>query len=206
MRSLPKRFYLNSTTSVAKSLLGKGLLVENRLLAEIVEVEAYLGKKDPASHSARGPTPRNQPMFEQGGICYVYLSYGINYCMNVVTGPEGLGEAVLIRAIRPLRGTNAMARSRGLAPFTGDLDNPLKSIANICNGPGKLTQALGIDLRYNGLQFGRTGLKLVDLGKTYTASQIGRSPRIGISQATDKLLRFYVKGSPWLSRNEKQKD
>ena len=96
---LAREFFTRDAVEVARDLLGKGLVVmrgRRRLLVEIVEVEAYLGPLDPASHAFRGPTPRARLMFEEGGVCYVYLSYGVNYCMNVVTGPKGRGECTAV--------------------------------------------------------------------------------------------------------------
>lgn len=197
---LPKEFYLAPVADVAKALLGKGLFVLQKgepLLAEIVETEAYF-EEDPASHSYAGNTKRTWPMFEAGGTCYVYVSYGINLCMNVATGPKGRGEAVLLRAARPLVGQTLMFRNRTLSSGRSR-SGPLKETA-LLSGPGKLTQAFGIGLRYNGLTFDRDDFKLVDLGNDIPSRLIARSPRIGITKARDELLRFAVKGSPWLSR------
>ncbi|MCB0360779.1 MAG: DNA-3-methyladenine glycosylase, partial [Bdellovibrionales bacterium] len=108
---LPTEFFLQKTEVVARKLLGKVLLRvlgESVLAARIVEVEAYLGSDDPASHAYRGPSKRNQSMFLAGGTCYVYLSYGVHYCMNVATGKPGVGEAVLLRALEPLEGEKQM--------------------------------------------------------------------------------------------------
>jgi DNA-3-methyladenine glycosylase len=190
---LPKSFYLRDSCVVARELLGKGLVVKlgrDWLVLEIVEVEAYKGAIDPASHAFRGPTPRNWPMFEEGGTCYVYLSYGINYCMNVSTGPKGKGEAVLLRAGRPVSGLEVMQTLRNM---------PGEEV-QVSNGPGKLTQAMGIGPKHNGLRYDLNNFKLVDLGSSPVPSVIGTSPRIGISKATDKEFRFFVKNSPWLSR------
>ena len=194
---LKECFYLRNTVTVEKSLLGKGLFISRKrkvLLVEIAEVEAYLFD-DPASHSFTGPTPRNWPMFETGGMCYVYLSYGINFCMNVVTGPKGKGEAVLLRAAAPLLGIEIMQKNRGLTFINSD-----RGIRNLLSGPGKITQALGIDLSFNGKQFDALDFKFIDLGRAYPDSQIWQTPRIGISRAKDLALRFCVKSSPWLSR------
>lgn len=194
LRPLPSEFYLQNTVEVARQLLGKGLYVRRgkaELLVEITEVEAYLAGKDPASHAFRGLTKRNWPMFEGGGTCYVYLSYGINYCMNVATQKKGIGEAILLRAAAPILGIETLRKNRG------SRDIPDR---NLLSGPGKLTQALGIDLSYNGLAFDRDDLKIVDLGKALTNKSIGTSPRIGISKAKEDELRFFIKGSPWLSR------
>jgi DNA-3-methyladenine glycosylase len=192
---LPEHFYLSDTVEIAKKLLGKALLVESSLGpvgVELVEVEVYLGSEDPASHAYRGLTKRNWPMFEKGGTCYVYLSYGLNYCMNISTCEKGRAEAILIRAGAPLFGEASMLKNRGL-----DLLSP-----NLLNGPGKLCQALGIDLSYNGLTYDQAGFKLVDSGKALTEGEIGMSPRVGITKAADEMLRFFVKGSPWLSRKK----
>lgn len=194
---LNKSFFKRPTLDVAKDLLGKGLFVlqrKNPLLVEIVEVEAYLGGADPASHSFRGVTKRNWPMFEEAGTCYVYLSYGINYCMNVVTGSKGMGEAILIRAARPILGIEQMFKNREI------LFNPSpKVIQNLCNGPGKLTEALGINLAQNGLDFFSSKLKIVRL-KSNTQLESISTPRIGISKATDFPFRFILKNSEFLSR------
>lgn len=190
---LPYDFYLAKTPEVAKRLLGKGLFVKSKdgvIVVEIVETEAYLGSEDPASHAYRGPTKRSWPMFERGGTCYVYLSYGLNYCMNVTSREIGRGEAVLLRAAAPVWGDARMLRHRGMKAIE----------PRLLNGPGKMTQALGIDLAFNGLTYDLETFKLIDLGRQFKPSQIGRSTRIGITKAADELLRFYVKGSPWLSR------
>lgn len=191
--ALPPSFYLKDSLSVAKALLQTALYVRHgteELVARIVEVEAYL-EDDPASHSYRGKTRRNWPMFEPGGTCYVYLSYGLNYCVNVVTAKQGRGEAVLIRAVEPLRGMEGMAKRRKLS---------CKEKQKLCSGPGKLTQAMGIDLRFNGMLFDREDFKIVQICSGTT--QIGCSQRVGISKAIQQRFRFFVRNSPWLSRKE----
>ena len=197
---LPPGFFLKKAVEVAKCLLGKGLLVVQRgrpLLVELVEVEAYF-QEDPASHSFAGPTKRTWPMFEPGGTCYVYLSYGINFCMNVCTGPKGRGDAVLFRAARPLLGAETLGKNRVAASVRRSKKIPNEK--DLLSGPGKLTQALGIGLRHNGLTFDRDDFKLVDLGHEIPAEKIVRSPRIGITKARDELLRFSILDSGWLSR------
>ena len=189
---LPPNFYFNPTLQVAKDLLGKGLVVTrdgHTCLAQIVETEAYLGAGDPASHAFGGVTRRNGSMFKEGGICYVYLSYGINFCMNVVTGQPGFGQAVLLRAAIPLVGLGAMhARRKTLQQL------------DLLNGPGKLCQGLGINLNDDGISFARENTKLVDLGQNFSSHEIAATARIGISKAKDEALRFVVKSSRWLSR------
>ncbi len=189
---LPANFFLKDTATVARRLLGKGLCVRQGrlwLVAEITETEAYLGVEDPASHAYRGRTQRNQSMFATGGTCYVYLSYGINFCMNVATRTSGVGEAVLLRSARPIAGHALMARRRST-----------REPHQFLSGPGKLTQALDISLAHNGMTFDGRDFKIVDLGRRLSSSSIGTSPRIGISKATDRLLRFFVQDSEWLSR------
>jgi len=191
-KPLAPDFYRRDAVTVAKELLGKGLLLHHKgfcLLAEIVETEAYLGDKDPASHAFRGKTPRNTVMFEEGGVCYVYFTYGAHFCMNVVTGQKDGAEAALIRAMAPLEGLELMRANRPGVPD-----------GQLLNGPGKLTQALGITREHNGWRFDRRDFQLIDLGRNYSSRQIGSSPRIGISKAVEKRWRFFVKGSPWLSR------
>ena len=192
---LPLKFYQRDTVTVAKDLLGKGLFVRKnraRFLCEIVEVEAYLGKHDEASHSFRGPTARNQSMFQVGGTAYVYLIYGFYFCVNVVTEEKGVGSAVLLRAAAPLSGHKEMQKNRKLK----ELSRP----EQLLSGPGKLAQALGIDRSFDGKKFNRPDFKIIDLGNVLSESAISSSPRIGISKAKDQHLRFFIKNSPWLSR------
>lgn len=195
---LSKSFFRTTTLEVARNLIGKGLFAvsgRNRLLVEIVEVEAYLGGEDPASHAFRGPTKRNWPMFEAAGTCYVYLSYGVNFCMNVVTGKKGVGEAVLLRAGRPILGIEQMFKNRGI-----EFNPQEKAVRNLCNGPGKLTKALGINLEQNGKLFFSKQLQLVDLGTEKKTVKIVETPRIGISKAIELPYRFVLSDSDFLSR------
>ena len=139
--SFNKNFFLRDPLSVARDLLGAKLTTVNKQGSTsgiIVEVEAY-GAKDEASHSFRGITKRNSIMFSPGGICYVYLIYGMHYCVNVVTEAEGIGSAVLIRALSPLEGIDLMKKRRGT-----------DQILNLCSGPAKLCEALDIDKSCNG--------------------------------------------------------
>jgi DNA-3-methyladenine glycosylase len=152
----------------------------------IVEVEAYHGPQDPASHAYRGLTPRTAPMFGAGGAVYVYLSYGVHTCVNIVTGGEGEGQAVLIRALEPTTGLDAMAVRRRTT-------DPLK----LCSGPGKLGQALGIGLDLSGSRLGET----LSLRPAHSpAPEVAAGPRIGISKAIDHPWRFYVRSSRFISR------
>ena len=151
----------------------------------VVEAEAY-GQRDPASHSFRGETPRCRSMFGPPGTVYVYLTYGIHWCLNLVTEAEGTGAAVLIRAIEPSHGLEAMRERRGVA------DDRL-----LCAGPGRLTQALGITGDLDGLPLGDAGLHV---GRRRAMPDVARVPRIGISQATDLPWRMVARESRFLSR------
>ena len=150
----------------------------------IVEAEAYLGPHDPASHARAsvGRTARNSAMFGERGTLYVYLSHGIHHCANVVTGEAGDPAAVLIRALEPLDGLDAMTARR-------------RRDKDLCNGPGRLAQALGITLRHNGHPLDRPPIRLL-AGRCFPDSQVGTSARIGVSQAAEWPLRFFVKGHP----------
>ncbi len=198
LRPLQRNFYLQDTPQIAQLLLGKGLLVKDgytHLLVQLVETEAYL-REDPASHSYRGVTKRNWPMFESGGTCYVYLSYGVNFCMNVVTRKKGCGEAVLLRAAAPVAGLDRMFQNR---KFNKSQKNKTK-LNSLLNGPGKLTQALGINLLHNGESFFGELLQIVDLGIHLSDSEIVASPRIGLTKAREKMYRYCIRESPWISR------
>ncbi len=157
----------------------------------IVEVEAYNGTDDAASHAFKGRTPRNEVMFRAGGVLYVYFTYGMHFCANVVTGDQGEGCAVLVRAVEPLEGIAAMARRRG---------KPASALRDLCSGPAKLCQAFGIGKEQNGTDLTGDEIRIEDRGAIILPQQIVAVPRIGISQAKDKLWRFTLAGSPFLSR------
>lgn len=181
----------SDSLEVAPRLLGWELMSHAdgaETAGRIVEVEAYHGVTDPASHAYRGRTTRTAPMFERGGTIYVYLSYGINNCVNIVTSPAGEASAVLIRALEPTTGLDLMARRRGTS-------DPRR----LTSGPGKLTQALGITLELSGSRLGQT-LALRPPNAPLSADHIATGPRIGISHAADRPWRFYVQGDPFVSR------
>ena len=157
----------------------------------IVEVEAYNGGDDPASHAFRGPTPRNQVMFLGGGILYVYFTYGMHFCANVVTGREGSGSAVLLRALEPCDGVSAMARHRS---------RPASERATLLSGPAKLCQAMKIGRDDNGTDLCGDRIWIEDRGLTVPSRSIITSPRIGITRGKEKPWRFCVEGSRFLSR------
>jgi DNA-3-methyladenine glycosylase len=173
--------------TVARRLLGSILEreIDGKVMrVKIVETEAY-NQSDAASHSYKGKTPRTDIMFGPAGHLYVYFTYGMHYCCNIVTGAEGEGSAVLIRAIEPLEGTEYMQENR---PVSG---------IELTNGPAKLCQALAIDKRLNGHDLSRAPLKLIL--QPLPGEQIVQTKRIGISKDKDRLWRFYIKDNPYVS-------
>jgi len=183
-RPLDEEFFARPVGEVAPALLGAVIVVDG-VGGEIVEVERYQ-QDDPASHSFRGPTPRSAVMFGPPGRLYVYRSYGIHWCANVVCEPEGAGAAVLLRAVAPRFGLERMRERRGRVP-----DRRLAS------GPGRLCAALGIDGGMNGSVVGEGPVRIA-AGDPVERVLVG--PRIGISVATERPWRFGVGGSPHLSR------
>lgn len=187
---VPREFYLRPTIDVARDVLGKILLhitAEGPITGRIIETEAYL-RDDPACHASRGMTERNRAMFGPPGHAYVYFTYGAHYCVNLVTQPEGVGEAVLIRSLEPLQGILAMKQNR-------KTDN----IYNLLSGPGKLTQALGIDRDHNGVDLTDSCLLVLEGDEPIT--EIIQTTRIGIKLASDKPWRFYSAGHrEWISK------
>lgn len=163
------------------------------MIGKIVEVEAYLGKKDPASHTFRGKTPRNEVMFLEGGHLYVYFTYGMHYCANVVTEEKWIGHAVLLRAVEPVTGEKTMATRRGLSPGS-------EIIPNLTNGPAKLCQAFGIARKQNGTDLCKTGGIWIASMDSAPVEPIGRSERIGITRGTHHLWRFFLKGNRFVSK------
>ncbi len=186
LRKLPRSFYARATDAVARDLLGKVLILkaQERLCGRIVETEAYTD--DEASHAHRGRTPRNEPMFGQAGHAYVYFIYGMYHCLNVVTEGQGIPGAVLIRAVEPLEGVDAMMRNR-----------KNRRLHQLTNGPGKLCQAFGITAVHNGLDFTRSELSIADDG--YRPSRVARSTRIGIRRAAEEKRRYFLPHHPFLS-------
>lgn len=193
---LPKAFYQRRTVTVARSLLGCVLVhdtPEGRTAGRIVETEAYLARRDPASHTYRGPTPRNAAMFGHPGTAYIYFIYGMYYCFNVVTGPQGVGEAVLIRALEPIEGLALMQKRRGT-----------ELARNLCSGPGKLVLALGIKREQNHASL-LAGALYIEAPDAFglarlSARKIVATTRIGITAAAELPLRFYESGNLYVSR------
>jgi DNA-3-methyladenine glycosylase len=178
------------SSEVAPRLLGCEFVREldgHRLVVRIVETEAYT-QTDAASHSFRGRTPRVDVMFGPSGHLYVYFTYGMHYCMNVVTSGEGHGAGVLIRAVEPLDGQELMQHNRGG-----------RAGAELTNGPAKTCQALGVDKAWNGHDLHEPPLQLV-VRPPLSQEQIVQTTRIGISQAKDVPWRFYERGNIYVSR------
>ena len=194
---LPRKFYIRPVLTVAKELLGKVLIRkdENQILAaRIVEVEAYDGKVDKASHSFNGKTKRNEVMFNVGGYFYVYFTYGAHFCSNVVTGKSDHGAAVLIRAVEPLIGIDKMIKNR----FNRNLKSE-KEIYNLTSGPGKVCKAFDFNKEHSGLDLTSSDVFIVDQPKL-RKNKIGISKRIGITKSVSLPWRFFEIGNPYLSR------
>lgn len=189
---LPQEFYARDTVDVARALLG--CVLETRQNDEvtsgrITEVEAYVGPDDPAAHGyGDRRTPRNEAMFGPPGYSYVYFIYGMHWCFNAVTEHDGYPAAVLIRSLEPIAGLNTMKRRR-------NTDNE----RILCSGPARLCQALGIDGESNAISLGDWPVRILS-GVSVLGDAVVSGPRIGISKAADWPLRFYERGSRWVSR------
>jgi len=190
---LARDFYDRPTLDVARDLLGK-VLVHNRrgclTSGAIVEVEAYIGESDPACHAAPGPTTRNAPLYGPPGYAYVYLNYGIHNLVNVVTEAQGSPAAVLIRALDPIDGIEAMRRRRRRPAKGRRAIDALLATHELCRGPGNLTMAMGITLAENRLDLLGDRLWIEDRGLTVDAMRWG--PRIGIRVGTERPWRAAV--------------
>ncbi|GAB4244820.1 MAG: DNA-3-methyladenine glycosylase [Thermoleophilia bacterium] len=187
---VPRSFFSRPSDEVAPDLIGKILWREGVGGGRLVEVEAYLPAGDPACHAHRGMTPRNAVMFGPPGHMYVYLSYGIHHLLNLVCDHPGVGSAVLVRAFAPL-GDVALLRAN-----RGDLDQRL-SLRELASGPGRVGQALGLDLSWNGRPLGReSGVYLLDDGDR---PPVVRTVRIGISGGRELPLRYILPGSDCVS-------
>lgn len=200
LQPLARSFFARRPRRVARELLGKVLVRNSQfpgsrpLTARIVEVEAYLGEQDPAAHAAAGKTPRTSILFGPPGYAYVYFIYGNHYCLNVSCEPEGRAGCVLFRALEPLSGIEEMEVSRGIK-LHGDKDLP-----KLTSGPGRLCEAFGVTrTRDNGgdLTSSTSSLWIGDDG--YRARRVLLTPRIGITKAADKSLRYLLGGSRFVS-------
>ena len=191
-------FFMDDAITVAQKLLGKILVHETEegiVKCRIVETEAYMGILDKGSHAYSGKiTPRTSTLYEEGGVAYVYLIYGMYHCMNVVVNQKGTAQGVLIRALEPLEGIELMKKRR-----------KMDKIKNLCNGPGKLCIAMDITKKENGLDLIHSNLYLEE-PKSSESFEIKAAKRINIDyaeEAKDFLWRFYIKDTPYLSVKEK---
>ena len=203
MTPLPRDFYLQDTLLVARALLGKMLV---RRFADgqvatgrIIETEAYTCD-DPACHAFRGRTMRNWTMFGPPGHAYVYLNYGLHYCLNAVTAPEGIGEAALIRAIEPVENAPTLWRN-----YFGEAVAAPPAMerhwARLTSGPGKLTKALAVDKTFDGIDLtDARGPLFLARGDEILDTDVVTTTRIGITKGADLPWRFYVRSSPFVSR------
>jgi DNA-3-methyladenine glycosylase len=192
---LPQECYAGAVLEVARRLLGKVVAhrtAEGLTAGAIVEVEAYGGADDPASHAYTGQTARNGVMFGPPGRAYVYFTYGMHCCLNVVAGAEGSASAVLLRALEPLAGIELMRARRGARISDRDL----------CRGPGRLCQALGVSLAQNGADLRSSDLWIAEAPERpeqESGMGLATSPRFGIARAVDRPWRLYLSGSPYVS-------
>ncbi len=196
-QKLSKKFYNGELLQTAKNLLGKIIVrkLRNHLLAgRIVEVEAYDGSVDEAAHSFKGITERTKVMFQEGGCLYVYFTYGAHYCANIVTGKQGEGKAVLIRAVEPLNHFNILAKNR----FSKNTLND-KEKFNLTNGPGKFCKAFSIDKTNNGTDLLSDKIYLLN-NRKINSRNIIETKRIGITKSVDLPWRFYIKENPYVSK------
>ena len=184
MQRLSRDFFARSVHEVAPDLIGVTLLVDG-VGGVIVEVEAY-DQEDPASHGFRGQTPRNVSMFGPPGHAYVYRSYGVHWCLNLVCDVPGRAEAALVRALEPTVGIDVMRVRRGVEPARA-----------LCSGPGKLCQALAVTREHDGLALDRAPFELLE---RVDEPAIATGPRIGITRAAERSWRYGLAGSRFLSR------
>jgi DNA-3-methyladenine glycosylase len=196
---LKKDFYKRNVLLVAEDLLGKifvynNLNLEVKLSAKIVEVEAYNGRIDEAAHTFNGKTERNKIMFEEGGFLYVYFTYGIHFCSNIVTGKKDEGTAVLLRAMEPISGLEEFGKRRFNKKKLSE-----KEKINLLNGPAKICQAFNIVRNQNGVDLTKGEIYLLDATKIPN-SKVVRTTRIGIKKSTELPWRFYIKDNQYISK------
>jgi DNA-3-methyladenine glycosylase len=196
---LSRSFFARDTLAVTRDLLGRYLVHEldgMRLSGKIVEVEAYVGEDDEASHASPGPTERNASMYGPAGHAYVYLIYGMYHCFNIVTERAGFPAAVLVRALEPLEGLDSMRKRRGAVG--------MRDIHKLTSGPGRLCQAMAIDRQHDGADLCAPQASLfLEMGDSIPDAVVASSPRINVrgdEVATRTPWRFYVQGSPHVSR------
>jgi DNA-3-methyladenine glycosylase len=195
MDRLPRAFYRRDTLAVARDLLGQRLVRASkgaRVAGRIVEVEAYDGARDSASHAHRGPTERNASMFGPPGHAYIYFIYGMHHCFNVVTEPEGQGAAVLVRALEPVEGIEGMRARRGGREGRA-----------LTNGPAKLCYALAIDRTLDGADLVEGEALWIERGEAVPEERVARGPRVGVrgdEWAVRVSWRFWIEGNPYVSK------
>jgi len=202
-KRLTRRFFRRDPETLARALLGQVLvrrLPNGKLLSgRIVEVEAYLGIEDKAAHTYGGRrTERNASMWFDGGHAYIYFTYGMHYCMNVVSARAEVPTACLIRALEPLEGLDEMRRRRARTRLPARLKD-----SDLCSGPAKLTQALGIDRQLDGVDLVTSDELFLVRGRKVLGANLTVAPRVGISYAKEwawKPLRFFLRGNPHVSR------
>jgi DNA-3-methyladenine glycosylase len=184
LRRLEREFFARSVHEVAPALIGCTLLVDG-VGGRIVEVEAY-DQDDPAAHSYRGRTARNRSMFGPPGHAYVYRSYGVHWCLNLVCDPEGLASAALVRALEPTHGIEAMRERRGV-----------EDVRRLCSGPGNVCRALALTGAHDGLPLDEPPFALFEAREGVA---LARGPRIGLTRAVERPWRYGLAGSAFLSR------
>src|SRR5580698_3459802 len=199
--ALPREFYDRDPRRVCRELLGKVLVRTERrkyLAARIVEVEAYLGKNDGASHSFIGRTARNAVLFGPPGYAYVYFIYGTHYCLNVSCLPDGVAGGILFRALEPLEGIEAMAKARGIEL------NGTRDLRNLTSGPGRLAEAFEITReRDNGKDLTSADSDLFIADDGYRVGRVLTTPRIGVTKAAERPWRYVIAGNPFVSGPKK---
>ena len=196
-KKLSRTFYTRDVHIVAKELLGKFLVRKTGrkyLIGKIVEVEAYDGSIDKAAHTYGGKTKRNEVMFKEGGYLYVYFTYGMHFCSNVVAGKLNEGKAILLRAVEPVNCLDEMAINRFKKKEISSVE-----LKNLTNGPAKICQAFGIARSENGTDLTRNEIFILDAPKPST-NKIAASTRIGIKKSVDLPWRYYIKNNYFLSR------
>lgn len=196
-KKLTRKFYERDATIVAKELLGKIFvrkLKDFLLAARIVETEAYKADKDEAAHTFNGKTPRNSVMFNKGGYLYVYFTYGMHYCANVVTGKKDQGDAVLLRGLEPLNHLEILAENR-----YSNTEISAKEKLNLTNGPAKFCQAFDITKTENGIDLLKNDIFILD-NPILKENEIAITERIGIKKSIDFPWRFYIKDNKYVSK------
>ncbi|KAB3534472.1 DNA-3-methyladenine glycosylase [Alkaliphilus pronyensis] len=201
MNKLKRQFYARNTLDVARDLLGKLIVIKDNnsiISGRIVETEGYVGKIDKAAHCyPNKKTPRTEVMFGEPGHAYVYLIYGMYHCLNIVTEPLNEPAAVLIRAIEPIEGIEAMCNIRYQKPLS---QLTKKQIVNLTNGPGKLCMALGVNKTHNKLDLCGDSMFIIDEGENNISIETSKRINIGYAQeAADFPWRFFIKGNPYVS-------